>query len=427
MCISINKLLFISTQLASLYSMPTPATTGSETTAQQSLYYDNGRLFAPYGDIGSGFKPTAGLSYSLGFANVNCDTMAPVIAQGEPLSKITSLVNEIKAANGKVILSLGGALQSPTGTMPAVCAAKASKSAQDVADIYQTFVDTYSLEFLDFDIEGPNVDNTESLKLRSQAIAILQKKNPFLSISLTLPVAKTGLIASGLAVLESAKTHGARIDIVNIMAMNYGGAISDMGNTAISASEGTLKQIASIGFPKSPRLGITPMSEVNDIQTEVFSLKDAQTLVDWASKTPEVGFLSFWSVNRDKKGEFTKILSTFSPSSSSSSPSLPATSPSTQEELPQDPIQPSSSAPVSSPSSISPSLQVKASQDQQLSSAVFLSSSCSVASSPIQCASPNSFAQCAPSDSGDGIWIVRECAGGTTCKTLPDLSSASCL
>jgi hypothetical protein len=399
----------------------------SSNEAQQALYYDIGRLFAPYGDIGSGFKPNAGLSYSLGFANVNCGTMAPVIAQGEPLSSITSLVNEIKAANGKVILSLGGALQSPTGTMPAVCAAKASKSAQDVAEIYQTFVDTYSLEFLDFDIEGLNVDNAESLKLRSQAIAILQKKNPFLSISLTLPVAKTGLIASGLAVLESAKTHGARIDIVNIMAMNYGGAISDMGNTAISASEGTLKQIASIGFPKSPRLGITPMSEVNDIQTEVFSLKDAQTLVDWASKTPEVGFLSFWSVNRDKKGDFTKILSTFSSSSSSSLPAtyLPSTSPSTQEELPQDPIQPSSSSEPSQ-SSTSPSLQVKASQNQQLSSAVFISSSCSVSLSPIKCASPNSFAQCAPSDSGDGTWIVRECAGGTTCKTLPDLSSASC-
>ena len=100
-----------------------------------------------------------------------------------------------------------------------------------------------------------------------------------LSISLTLPVSPIGLIESGLAILESAKAHGARIDIVNIMTMNYGPANLDMGQTAISASEGTLKQIESIGFPKNPRLGITPMAGVNDVQSEMFLPKYAQALL----------------------------------------------------------------------------------------------------------------------------------------------------
>jgi hypothetical protein len=44
------------------------------------------------------------------------------------------------------------------------------------------------------------------------------------------------------------------------------------------------------------------MIGVNDVSTEIFTLADAQTLVDWCKTTSWVSGLSNWSVNRDTAG-----------------------------------------------------------------------------------------------------------------------------
>lgn len=419
--------LFLATA-TTIYAVPAPL----DTPAASHLYSNGAVIFAPYADIGSGFKPTKGLSYSLGFVNADCSTFKAVVAQGQPLDSIKPLVDEIKNGGGVPILSLGGALQSPQGSMPAVCAAQASKSPQQLADLYQSFVDFYAVSALDFDIEGANAENKASVDLRSKALALFQAKNPSVAISFTLPVAVSGLVESGLNNLKSAQANGVRLDIVNIMAMDYGGPISDMGKTAIAASEATIKQIASISFPVNPKLGITPMTGVNDVVTEVFSPADATTLVTWAtSKKDQVGFLSFWSVNRDSSGEFSKIFSAFA----SGSPAPPSLPPSTSKvaELP-----PSSNPSTSAPDT--PAVSVKQAQASDLNladaaasppspSTFSASESCSVATSTITCASSTSYAQCAPAAVGDGSgsWVVRSCAVGTRCEMLAALGTALCM
>src|SRR5262245_55503358 len=70
-----------------------------------------------------------------------------------------------------------------------------------------------------------------------------------------------------------------------------------MGLDAINATIATEKQIASLGL--STKIGITPMIGVNDIASEVFTLADAQALVNFAQSDSNVARLAMWSVARD--------------------------------------------------------------------------------------------------------------------------------
>jgi len=90
------------------------------------------------------------------------------------------------------------------------------------------------------------------------------------------------------------------IDVVNIMAMDYGTSVDNngqMGLNAIQAARATEGQLQSLGLDAG--IGITPMIGVNDIASEVFTLADAQALLNFAQNDPNIVRLSMWSVARD--------------------------------------------------------------------------------------------------------------------------------
>lgn len=76
-----------------------------------------------------------------------------------------------------------------------------------------------------------------------------------------------------------------------------------MANHTITAARATHKFLSSLSpKPKSPiKIGLTPMVGVNDISVEVFSLADAQKVLNFANGEGKdyVAFLGFWSLNRD--------------------------------------------------------------------------------------------------------------------------------
>jgi len=128
----------------------------------------------------------------------------------------------------------------------------------------------------------------------------LKAANPKLVISYTLPVLPTGLVPSGVNILTSAKADGLSLDVVNIMAMDYGPAVDNggkMGQDATQAAAATESQIQAAGLAST--LGITPMIGVNDTNTEVFQLADAQTLLTFAEESSYVTRLAMWSLARD--------------------------------------------------------------------------------------------------------------------------------
>jgi chitinase len=207
-------------------------------------------------------------------------------------TSVQSQIQTIRAAGADVIISFGGA----NGTEPALV----TPDAATLQARYQSVIDRYQVTSLDFDIEGGAVANQAALTLRDQALIGLKAANPGLTISFTLPVLPTGLDHHGLNVLRTAQRDGLTPDVVNIMAMDYGPAVNNggqMGANAISAALNTIEQMRFIGLDS--KLGITPMIGVNDVAGEVFTLADAQSLVDFARDNPAIERLSMWSVSRD--------------------------------------------------------------------------------------------------------------------------------
>jgi hypothetical protein len=205
---------------------------------------------------------------------------------------ILQQVQAIQAAGGNITISFGGAAGQEAALM--------ATSAAQLQAQYQSVIDRYRIDSIDFDIEGWATQHARSIDIRGDAIRGLQEANPDLQVSFTLPVLPTGLAADGLAVLRSAMQDGVRIDVVNIMAMDYGPAVNNggqMGLNAILAAEATQAQLAAIGL--DAQIGITPMIGVNDVVSEVFTLADAQMLLDYAANDPDVARLSMWSVLRD--------------------------------------------------------------------------------------------------------------------------------
>jgi hypothetical protein len=205
---------------------------------------------------------------------------------------ILQQVQAIQAAGGNITISFGGAAGQE--------AALTAPSATVLQAEYQSVIDRYHINSIDFDIEGAAEQNQHSLTLRDQAIVGLQAANPDLKVSFTLPVLPTGLDASGLAVLQSAKHDGVRIDTVNIMTMDYGQSVDNngqMGQDAINAAIATEKQLADLGL--TAKIGITPMIGINDIASEIFTQADAQALVNYAKTDPHIALLSMWSAARD--------------------------------------------------------------------------------------------------------------------------------
>ena len=210
----------------------------------------------------------------------------------------------LRSAGGDVIVSFGG----QNGTeLAAGCTSLAALAAQ-----YQAVIETYNLTSVDFDIEGAALADHASINRRSQAIAILEHNAAAagrpLHVSLTLPVLPTGLTSDGMNVIKSALATGARIDLINVMAMDYGDynapkGSTQMGQYAINAAQATHDQLVTL-YPQASRaqlwtmIGVTPMIGVNDLSNEIFTLTNASQLVAFARKQ-HLGRLSFWSATRD--------------------------------------------------------------------------------------------------------------------------------
>jgi len=172
------------------------------------------------------------------------------------------------------------------------------KDATALADAYVHIAKTYHAAALDFDVEGGSVNDRAAIDRRNAALVLVQQKLPNIKVSYTLSVMPRGLDPTGVAILKSAKAHGVRVDCVCVMAMDYGCHTKDMGAAAIAATQATYAQLHTVGY-ESARVGIIPMIGVNDTVPETFTLKDAATVKAFASKSPWVGTLGFWSLNRD--------------------------------------------------------------------------------------------------------------------------------
>ncbi|GAB1643648.1 cellulose binding domain-containing protein [Krasilnikovia sp. MM14-A1259] len=279
-----------------------PATTAPPATTPPPAQGGGGNVkVAPYVDMG--LLNNNSLA-ALGAGNVKSFSLAFVTSVGckaswfnafDPRTKqFGDQIDAVRKAGGDVKVSFGGA----TG----IELAQACTDVKALQAEYQAVVSAYNLKFIDMDIEGAAVADKTTIDRRSTALAALQKANPGLKISLTLPVLPEGLTADGLNVVKSAKNAGVDVDLVNIMAMDYGRAGQDYGDLAIQAVKSTKDQIKSIygnsDAAAFKMVGVTPMLGKNDDQG-TFTQSDARDVVAFANAN-HVGFVSFWELNRDR-------------------------------------------------------------------------------------------------------------------------------
>jgi len=282
-----------------------PPTTAPTTKPPTSTTPAGGTiLVAPYVDMGLLSNGSTTLAQLAASGNVKSYTLAFVTSAGckaswfnafDPRGKqFGDQITALRAAGGDVKVSFGGA----TG----IELAQACTDVRALQAEYQAVVSAYGLKYIDLDIEGAAVADPTTIARRSTALAALQRANPGLKISLTLPVLPEGLTADGLNVVRSAKSAGVDLDLVNIMAMDYGRSAQDYGDLAISAVRSTKDQLKSIygnsDAAAFKMVGVTPMLGKND-DNGTFSQSDARDLVAFATSN-HVGFVSFWETNRDR-------------------------------------------------------------------------------------------------------------------------------
>lgn len=281
-----------------------------------------GHVFAPYIDMG--LYPTYDFVATARASGTKYFTLAFVVAdpQNKPAwggyaeydvngtafdTQMRSQINALRALGGDVAVSFGGASGQEL--------AQTITDVNALASAYRSVIQAYGLTHIDFDIEGAAVADRASIDRRSQALAILEGEaaaaGKELNVRFTLPVLPTGLTADGLYVLQSAKKFGVKIDVVNVMAMDYGDSAAPnpagrMGDYAIQAGQslyGQLTQVFGDSTTEAQRwsmVGITPMIGMNDIQNEVFDQQEARELLAWA-QSKGIGLLSMWDLNRDRQ------------------------------------------------------------------------------------------------------------------------------
>ena len=170
-----------------------------------------------------------------------------------------------------------GEARHPSQPRPPPCLDRFSLPPCPQLGMYQSVIDQYRLRWIDFDIEGQAVAQPVSVDRRNRVLARLQVRgaghagpakpapcqpppmphawkfqsshgltripnpqcaeravlplpvplppqaaNPGLTLSYTLPVLPDGLTADGVRLLESAAKAGVRVDVLNIMTMDYG-------------------------------------------------------------------------------------------------------------------------------------------------------------------------------------------------------------
>jgi hypothetical protein len=202
------------------------------------------------------------------------------------------LLAKAKSEGASVIISSGGSAGEPLAW---TCSTQSTIDAG-----YQAIINDYGVTQLDFDIEGAAIADTAAAARQMQAMKDLKASNPNLQFSMTLPVLASGLTNDGVNILKAAKNAGIRIDVVNLMTMDYySGTGTEMGQGSVAAAQATLAQMQSVDSGYSyANLGITPMIGKND-DGSTFTLADAQTVESFAVQH-SVGRLAFWSVDRDQ-------------------------------------------------------------------------------------------------------------------------------
>jgi chitinase len=245
-------------------------------------------------DLGTVMSATGQKAFDMAFilADGGC---TPAWNGTDPVSsdtQVAGVINEVRANGGDVIVSAGGYNGTKLGQ---VCGSAAATAAA-----YQQVISAYGLHAFDFDLEEPEIENSAAIANELGAAQILQRDNPGLFISVTMPSIATGANYFGQQLLAEAKTLGFTPNDYTIMPFDGG---FNGGSSQVSALQGFNAQLVStFGLSSSQAYaheGFSGMNGRTD-SAEYFYQSDFQTVLSFAQSVG-LGRFTFWSVNRDRE------------------------------------------------------------------------------------------------------------------------------
>ncbi len=245
-------------------------------------------------DLGTVMSATGQKAFEMAFilADGGC---VPAWNGTDPVSgdtQVAAVINEVRADGGDVIVSAGGYNGTKLGQ---VCGTAAATAAA-----YQQVVNAYGLHAMDFDLEEPEIENSAAIANELGAAQILQRNNPGLFISVTIPSIATGANYFGQQLLGEAKTLGFTPDDYTIMPFDGG---FNGGSSQVTALQDFNAQLVStFGWSSSQAYaheGFSGMNGRTD-SAEYFYQSDFQTVLSFAQSVG-LGRYTFWSVNRDRQ------------------------------------------------------------------------------------------------------------------------------
>jgi chitinase len=277
-------------------------TTVREAAAQVSALSANWYEGAPYysvldggaPDLGTVMSATGAKAFDLGFilAGNGCTAAWNGTDPVSSDTQVASVINEVRSDGGDVIASMGGYNGTKLG---AVCG-----SASATAAAYQQVISTYGLHAFDFDLEEPEIENTGAIANELGAAQILQRSNPGLFVSVTIPSIATGANYFGQQLIAEAKSLNFTPDDFTIMPFDGGfsGASSQ-----IAALQGFNSQLMSAyGWTSAQAYqheGFSGMNGRTD-SAEYFYQSDFQSVLSFAESN-DLSRFTFWSVGRDRQ------------------------------------------------------------------------------------------------------------------------------
>ncbi len=276
----------------------TPTSSASASASASTVTIPETLKSAPYVDIVSGSvdisdvaDQTGQTDFALAFVLADSAGACTPTWGGKTAindSTVAASIAEITTAGGSSIVATGGA----SGTyLETAC------SEDELVTAYEAALDAAGSNRLDIDIE-----QSVTVETVAGALAALQKARGT-AITLTLPVAGTtqGLADDGIELLKAVEDTGIEVT-VNAMTMNFDAAGGGWGLAMTKAAAAVKDDMDSIWTDKSDAelyamLGVTPMIGVNN-SGGTTTTADATYLLSWAAGK-NVGFVRFWSVNRD--------------------------------------------------------------------------------------------------------------------------------
>ena len=167
-------------------------------------------------------------------------------------------------------------------------------------------IDKYRLTRVDLDYEGDDLNR--NLAVRVGALRMLQEHaraaGRELRLTLTVPVTTLGLDAATRAQLRAVVAGGVRLELVNLMAFDFGPTGEwTLVDTVRHLADLAKNQIKIIfGYDDANaygRIGLQLMNGRTDEPTVRFRQSDFAALLAYA-RSKHLGWFSYWSLNRDR-------------------------------------------------------------------------------------------------------------------------------